>query len=154
MPHVGSEIDANFYRLIHQMLETPRDDKGFERRSEKRHAYRTAQRIARWDGSKFPDENQFVPIQCRDLTRSGFSFLTPTEPRFSTIVAEFGVAPDVFYVAAQILRSVPVMCYPSGLVAQMTDRGGVAALTGPPGEKGKAMFIVGCRFTRRLRKPA
>ena len=153
MPHVGSEIDANFYRLIHQMLDSPRDEKRLEQRSDKRRDYRTAQRIARWDGGPIPDEDQFVAIQCRDLTRSGLSFLTPTEPHFSTIVVEFGAAPDVFYVAAQIVRGVPVMCYPSGFVTPIND-GGVATLTGPPGETGKAMFLVGCRFTRRLRKPA
>jgi len=43
MPHVGSEVDANFYQLIHRMLESPdlramtggrRSDEPFARPSE------------------------------------------------------------------------------------------------------------------------
>jgi len=153
MPHVGSEIDANFYCLIHRMLVTPRDDQGVERRSQKRSAYRVAQRIAPWDGAKFPDEGEFVQVRCHDLTRAGFSFLTPTEPRFRTFVVEFGVPPDVLYLAAQVLRSVPVICYPSGTVTRMSGPNDVATLRGEPGEKGQPMFLVGCRLTRRLRRP-
>jgi hypothetical protein len=153
MPSSGSEIDANFYRLIHRMLTTPRKDDLAERRSEKRHEYRAGQRIAPWDGSKFPGEEEFVPIQCRDLTRSGFSFLAAMEPRFAMMVAEFGAPPDVMYVGAQVLHSVPVICYPSGLVVQMTGRTDTATLAAHPNERGKPMFLVGCRFTRRLQNP-
>jgi hypothetical protein len=166
MPHVGSEIDANFYRLIHQMLETPRDDNGPGRRPEMRHSHATAQRIARWDGSRFPDADQFVPIQFRDLTRSGFSFLAASEPRFSTLVVEFGIPPHVLYIAAQVMRSIPVMCHPSGELTRVNDEesergregegetGRESALPGSCAEQGKRMFLVGCRFTRRLRRPS
>jgi len=154
MPNIGSEIDANFYRLIHQMLTTPHKEDLAERRSEKRRDYRAAQRIAPWDGSTFPGEDKFFPIQCRDLTRSGFSFLAATEPRFTAMVAEFGTPPDVMYVGAQVLHSVPVICYPSGLVVQMTGRSDAATLAAHPNERGRPMFLVGCRFTRRLQSPA
>jgi hypothetical protein len=154
MPHVGSEIDANFYRLIHRMLETPRDGQGPERRSASHRAYLTAQRIARWDGSRFPDESQFVPIQCRDLTRSGFSFLASTEPRFTTLVVEFGVPPHVLYVAAQVLRSIPVTRDPSGAVTQVIDGHDPVQRPGAPCDRSEQLFLVGCRFTRRLHKPA
>jgi hypothetical protein len=153
MPHVGSEIDANFYRLIHQMLGTQRHEDRFDRRSEKRHAFTTAQRVARWDGSRFPEADQFVPIQCRDLTRGGFSFLAASEPRFSTLVVEFGIPPHVLYIAAQIVRSVPVIYFPSGEVRRRSGPGGPSAMAGPDGEPGAPMFLVGCRFTRRLRRP-
>lgn len=154
MPHVGSEIDANFYRLIHQMLGTPRDEGRFDRRSEKRQAYSTAQRVARWDGSRFPEADQFVPIQCRDLTRSGFSFLAASEPRFSTLVVEFGIPPHVLYIAAQIVCSTPVVYYPSGDVRRMSSPDDASSMPDSNGEQGAAMFLVGCRFTRRLRRPS
>lgn len=165
MPHVGSEIDANFYRLIHQMLETPRDDRGPGGRSAARRARSTAQRIARWDGARFPDASQFVPIQFRDLTRSGFSFLASSEPRFSTFVVEFGVPPHVLYLGAQIVRSIPVIYHPSGELTRAPDeeaeggrggegeRGRESAAGSSCGEQGKRMYLVGCRFTRRLRQP-
>jgi hypothetical protein len=166
MPHVGSEIDANFYRLIHQMLETPRDESGPGRRPDARHSHASAQRIARWDGSRFPDADQFVPVRLRDLTRSGFSFLAASEPRFTTLVVEFGIPPHVLYIAAQVARSVPVICKPSGELARVTEGEGESrgegesgsgvesAPSGPSGDQGKLMFLVGCRFTRRLRRPS
>jgi len=166
MPHVGSEIDANFYRLIHQMLETPRDESGPGRRPDARHSHASAQRIARWDGSRFPDADQFVPVRLRDLTRSGFAFLAASEPRFTTLVVEFGIPPHVLYLAAQVVRSVPVICKPSGELARVAEsewesegegergRGGESASSGPSAYEGKRMFLVGCRFTRRLRRPS
>jgi hypothetical protein len=153
MPNVGSEIDASFYCLIHRMLVTPRDEAGGERRLEKRNLYRVVQRIAPWDGSKFPAETEFVQVQCHDLTRAGFSFVAPTEPHFRTLVVEFGVLPDVLYVAAQVLRSVPVLWYPSGRVARMSGPGSSGVTPGESGEKGRPMFLVACRLTRRLRRP-
>jgi hypothetical protein len=154
MPSPGSEIDANFYRLIHQMLTTPRNNGGTERRSERRQQFRMAQRIAPWSGLQFPSEDEFCPIECRDLTRSGFSFLAAMEPRDSTMVVEFGAPPQVIYVGAQVLHSVPVICYPSGLVAQITGRNDAASLAAHGHERGRPMFLVGCRFTRRLQRPA
>jgi len=153
MPHVGSEIDANFYRLIHRMLATPRDNGGAERRSEQRNAYRVAQRVAPWDGSTFPDETEFVQVQCHDLTRAGFSFVAPTEPRFHTLVVEFSVPPEVLYLSAQVLRSVPILWYPSGKVARRSSPDNPAIVPAERDEKGQPMFLVGCRLTRRLRRP-
>ena len=153
MPHVGSEIDANFYRLIHQITGTPRDDSPSDARQKNRQVCQTAQRIAPWDGANFPDEARFVPIPCRDLTRSGFSFLTSSEPRFSSLVVEFGASPKSLYVAAQVMRATPVVCYPSSGLVRVAGGNGVPTPTGPHGEQGTPMFLVGCRFTRRLRRP-
>lgn len=153
MPHVGSEIDANFYRLIHRMLASPHNGQDADRRSETRASYRVVQRVAPWDGTRFPDESEFLQVQCHDLTRAGFSFLAPAEPQFRTLVVEFVAAPDRLYVAAQVLRSVPVVCHSSG---ELTRKSGLEASPLLPerhGETGRPMFLVGCRLTRRLRKP-
>ena len=154
MPHVGSEIDANFYRLIHQMLEVRRDVGVQNRRCEERRQFVAAQRIAAWDGSRFPDPEQFVPVQCHDLTRRGFSFLISPEPRFSDLIVEFGVPPQSFYVAARVVRTVPVIRFPSGELRQANRFDDPAATIGPNGEQGVPMYLVGCRFTRRLHRPS
>jgi len=153
MPHVGSEIDANFYRLIHRLLVTPRNDRNTERRSEQRADYHIVQRVAPWDGTRFPEPSEFLQVQCHDLTRAGFSFLIPAEPRFRTLVVEFGVAPDVLYLAAQVLRSVSVVCHSSGALTRKSGLDDASPLSEKHGEKGRPMFLVGCRLTRRLRKP-
>ncbi len=152
MPHVGSEIDANFYRLIHRMIVTSPGGENGDRRSEPRAPYRVAQRVAPWDGTRFPDESEFVPVQCHDLTRAGFSFLAPAEPPFRTLVVEFGTAPDVLYLAAQVLRSVPVVCHASGAWMRKPGLDDTTLLPEMHGETGRPMFLVGCRLTRRLRK--
>lgn len=153
MPHVGSEIDANFYRLIHQMLGTQREAGSRNRRCEERRPFFASQRIAKWDGSQFPDPEQFVPVQCLDLTRGGVSFLVADEPRFSTLVVEFGVPSQTLYVAAHVVRTAPVVRFPSGQVKQVNGFDDPAARIGPNGEQGVPMYLVGCRFTRRLRRP-
>jgi hypothetical protein len=152
MPHVGSEIDANFYCLIHRMLATPPGGQNGDRRSQPRAPYHVAQRIAPWDGTRFPDDSEFVPVQCHDLTRAGFSFLAPVEPHFRTLVVEFGTAPDVLYLAAQVLRSVPVVCHSSGALMRKTGLDDAPLLPDMHSETGRPMFLVGCRLTRRLRK--
>ena len=154
MPLVGSEIDANFYRLIYQILEVQRDVGVQDRRCEKRCQFVAAQRIAEWDGSRFPDPEQFVPVQCHDLTRRGFSFLISAEPRFSALIVEFGVPPQCLYVAARVVRTVPVIRFPSGQLSQASRFDDPAARIGPNGERGVPMYLVGCRFTRRLHRPS
>jgi hypothetical protein len=153
MPHVGSEIDANFYQLIHTMLEAPRKEPSAEHRSQKRNAFRTVQRIAPWDGSAFPGDREFVPITCHDLTRSGFSFLSATEPHYNMLVLEFGIRPNLLHIAAQIIHSTPVICHPSGAVARLGAGNRTPHESAPDGEDVNEMFLVGCRFTRRLRAP-
>ncbi len=153
MPHVGSEVDANFYCLIHQMLETQRGGSILDRRTEKRLPFQAAQRIARWDGSQFPSDDQFIPVECRDLTRKGFSFLFSGEPRFSSLVVEFGVPPHALYVAAQIVRAVPMLRLPSGELKPVNSVETPADPLGSHGEQGVPMYLVGCRFIRRLRRP-
>ncbi len=152
MPPVGSEIDANFYRLIHQMLDVSRAG-AQDRRCEKRRPFLSAQRVASWDGTRFPDAEQFIPVECRDLTRSGFSFLFPGEPRFATLVVEFGVPPHALYVAAHVVRTVPVVRFPSGQVKPLSSLDVNAEKVGQNGEQGVPLYLVGCRFTRRLRRP-
>ena len=144
MPLMDNEIDANFFRLIHQLsLASNR-----ERRGSRRKPFQVMQRIALPRGPGIPPESEFIDVQCRDLTRQGFSFLLPKRPKFERLVAAFGIPPEVIYVAAQVVRCQDVLVQPAD--GGQGD-GGDAPGDGE-GPSPKPMILVGCRFTERLHK--
>lgn len=148
-----NETDANFFRLIHQLVGVPCEDGARERRSSYRSPFHSFHRIAPWDGSRFPKDSDFLVVRCYDLSRGGFSFLLPSEPESKQLVAEFSNSADVFYVAAEVAHTEPVLFFPPDRVQRAC---GLGITDAPPGcemSTASLMLLVGCRFAKRLRKP-
>ena len=154
MAGTSNEIDANFFKLIHQLVSSSPQEASHERRQSPRALFESSQRIAPWDGGRFPEDAEFFAVRCHDLTRAGFSFLMPGEPPFAMLVAAFGRPPDETYVAAEVAHTEYVLLYPSGRV-ERPEYGDVGVEGAKPqAEPATRMILVGCRFARRLRKPA
>lgn len=154
MENFESTIDADFYRLIHQLAATQRDDDPSERRDHPRRPFATIQRIAPHPGPGFPADSEFFEVRCHDLTQSGFSFFLPTRPDFKSLVAAFGTSPNVIWVGAEVRHCKEVLRHPSGLVEHVGGRAGRVGYQDVEGEIPTPTILVGCRFTRRMEKPS
>jgi hypothetical protein len=150
MPAFASDSDANFYRLIHELV--GQSATVAERRMDRRHPFHTVHRIAGWDGRRFPAEEAFFDAQCHDLTGRGFSFLSPGRPPFEHLVAAFGKPPEQIFIAAEVRHLARVLVHASGAVERIGGR--PEAVSRSAGElPAQPMMLVGCRFVRRLSKP-
>ena len=151
MPPFASHSDANFYRLIHELA--VRQSATSERRSDRRHPFQAVQQIAGWDGRRFPTDEAFFAARCHDLTGCGFSFLSPGRPQFKHLVAAFGKPPEQIFIAAEVRHLAQVLVHASGTVERF--EGDASSVVGPAGQPpAQSMVLVGCRFLRRLSKPA
>ena len=148
MPSLESEIDAQFYEMIHRLSDGtgPLLD---ERRREPRHAYDVLQRVAPYDGNWFPGPGEFVGVQCHDLTRGGFSFLLSRRPAFKSIVASFQGPDDTLYFEAEIVQVSRALVQPNGEVEVFGERTPSANAIRPGA---KPALLIGCKFVRRLHK--
>lgn len=149
-----SDVDANFYRLIHQMVGPQLTDEPAERRGGARRPFWGVQRIAPRRGNRFPADAEFVEVRCYDLTRAGFSFFLPIRPDFDKLVAAFGTPPELLYVAAEVSRCDDVLVYPRGEVEHLHDRADEAAGQNARTAKARPMILVFCRFIERLARSA
>ena len=146
MPSLESEIDAQFYEMIHRLS----DGSGAlldERRREPRHAYEALQKVAPYDGNWFPGPSEFVNVLCHDLTRAGFSFLLSRRPAFKSIVACFQGPDDTLYFEAEIAQVSRALIQPDGDVEIFGDRAPSATAIRPGA---KPALLIGCKFVRRL----
>ncbi len=150
MSFTNAQIDANFYQMIHQVVQSSAD-KAEDRRGHKRQRYSEFQWIAPWDGFGFPAEFEFMEVPCYDLTRGGFSFLYTKRPEFKMLVAGFGQKPKLLFVGAEVLRSTPVLVFASGRMKRLGNEETSLEPFGRGDEPGVARMLVGCRFIRRLR---
>jgi hypothetical protein len=144
-----AEIDAHFYRLIHQLAESQASP---DRRRALRHPFSVTQRIAPRRGQGFPEDSEFLPVQCHDLSQSGFSFLMLARPDFTSLVAAFGNPPEVIYVAAEVSHCTEVVLDRSGVTERVHDQTGRVIGPSADGQTATRMVLVGCRFTQRLGK--
>ncbi len=157
-----SQADAEFYRLVHDLLETRKAYTGSERRAEPRVAMWTKHRIAPLEGAGITAVSEFEEVICLDIHRGGFSFLREKPPTFRRLVAEFGTPSEPLYVVAEVVYFRPVLCWEGNLVEPPEIRP-VQKLTPPSNESsedtanqfsppapGEKMFHVGCKFLRRL----
>ncbi len=148
----GSEVDASFFEMIHRIAGPSLEEPKSERRSRDRRPFVVTQRIAPRRQAGLPDDSEFFEVKCYDLNRAGFSFLVPSRPSFTALVASFRTESDVVYMGADILRCASVLVYPAGHVEHIHGRAGDVNYRGPNGEKGKPMVLVGCQFTGQLEK--
>ena len=151
MSYSPSEIDANFYRLIHKMVAQDQEEETRERRGATRRPFRSMQRIAPCRGPGLPKEDEFFMARCYDLTRAGFSFLVPSRPDYEALVAALGDPPELIYVAAEVLHCRSVLLHRSGAVQQVDGQPGSAS---HGGQTAMPMVLVGCRFVERVEGPA
>lgn len=118
----SSPLDSQLLDTLYAIL---REGKGAERRSRDRRSYRCVQMIAPYDGNRLPVAEEFVHIQCHDISQGGFAFLSTEPPAFDHLVLALGRVPFTF-VIAHVLHFVPVE------------------------EAGETYYLVGCRFLQRI----
>jgi hypothetical protein len=152
MPVSEGKLDAGFFNLIHQLTGTCRPQSPAERRQRPRHPFPSRQRIAVSRGPGIPDDAEFIEVRCHDLTRQGFSFLFPGRPEFTSLVAALGTPPDMIYVAAEVSHWADVLVDSSGRVEHVGTRTARRKQANLEGQNATPMVLVGCRFSKRLRK--
>jgi hypothetical protein len=146
MPSLETEIDAQFYEMIHRLG----DGAGVsldERRGTPRHAYSVSQKVAPYDGRWFPAPDEFVDVQCHDLTQSGFSFLLSRRPAFKSIVASFQGPDETLFFEAEVVQISRALVQPEGEIEVFGDRTPSASAIRPGA---KPALLIGCKFVRRL----
>lgn len=148
-----SQADAEFYRLVHDLLEARKAQMAAERRSEERIPVWIKHRVAPVTGPAFPRPEAFVEAMCLDINRSGFAFLWPSAPDFKEAIAELGTCSEPIYVLAEVIHWQPVYLWECGLVSAAAEghqvapaeAAGINSSDGPT-----RLFKIGCRFVRRL----
>ena len=75
---------------------------GAERRRTKRFVYGVVQSMAPYDGTNLPKKAAFRQVYCHDLSTTGLSFLSPTQPDFEYVVVALGKSPRLTHVTAQV----------------------------------------------------
>lgn len=119
------QLDRNFYRSVHELINLREGADASERRGPPRHAYRRPGKLAPLRGGELPPSAAFRTVECRDLSVQGFSFFAAElihEPR---IVVRFQGPSECIDLVAEILHQVPTQ------------------------ENGPPQFCVGCRFVGR-----
>ena len=95
-------------------------------RDEERIPYPWWQAIAPYTGDRQPSRGDFVPVQCRDFSQHGFSFICDLPPTYPQLVVELGTRPKLIYITAEVMN------------CSFEDH------------DGQRRFRIGCRFLRRI----
>lgn len=126
MPYHRKTSDADFFALVHHVLESHPSAATGERRVTDRRDYACQQFIAPYVDGNLPKQSEFRLVRCLDLSPTGFSFLTPRVPTSEYLVVALGSAPYIF-VSACVAHC----------TSQQVDN--------------RRMFLVGCRFVARIK---
>jgi hypothetical protein len=153
-----SQADAEFYRLVHTLLQARGSREGTERRAHERTPVWAKQRIAPIWGDKLPTRDQFQEVVCLDISVSGFAFLNQKPPDFRFVVADFGIPPHGVYVLAEVVHYRPVLLWDCGAIEPLSENVSRAGLEKQSSDwdqgnnflRPEPMFQVGCRFIRRI----
>ena len=149
-----SQIDADFYGLIHRLAVTEDPSGKKDRRSSDRRPFFADHHIAPVRGEEFPEDSAFIPVRCYNLTRSGFSFFLPKQPDFTRLVAAFGSGGEALFVGAGVVHCQDVLVHELGAVEFLEQSGRRAKSGDRMADSGTPMVLIGCRFHERLEKPA
>jgi hypothetical protein len=92
-------------------------------RSAARYAFGVEQRVATMVAGEMPTLDDFQPVRCADISRSGFAFFQTARPDFSSVMLALGLPPEITYLMGRVIHARLIeMC-------------------------GMLVFRVGCRFT-------
>ena len=103
----ASANDEDLYALVHEALKQNSEPQS-ERREGKRSKFVCVQLVAPYTGGAYPEQADFLHVECRDLSTSGFSFVTPQEPETERLVVALGRVPFQFFIA-EIVKCNPIM---------------------------------------------
>ena len=145
MNHPDQPGPMDAYQVAHEIL-TSSPIPGEERRGAPRHPFANRQWIAPYDGSHFPDQSEFSQVRCRDLSRTGFSFVVSEKPDFSSLVVYLGDPPNHIPMAAEVVRSCRVRLLGGGHIEMIDDEAG----DGNSDEVTGQTILVGCQFKGRV----
>jgi hypothetical protein len=120
--------DADFFALVHHVLEAQNREPGVDRRDNRRQPYSQLQYVAPLGDERLPKAEDFAEILCYDLSPTGFSFLAAEPPHFEHLVVALGVANYTYVTAAVVHQQ-------------------LLGLDGP------SPYLIGCRFISRLNMP-
>lgn len=95
-------------------------------RESPRREYRYTQRIAPIYGDSMPDWDEFIEVQCGDLSGGGISLWLPARPNFRELIVALGRPPSLVHFAAHVVY--------------VRDSEWA----------GRRMYQVGCHFLRRV----
>jgi hypothetical protein len=145
MTSLGQSGPMDAYQVAHEIL-TSSPIPGEERRGAPRHPFANRQWIAPYDGSRFPDQSEFSQVRCRDLSRTGFSFVVKEKPEFTSLVVSLGDPPNHMHMAAEIVRISRVKLLGGGHIEIIDD----ASEDDPDVAAGQTL-LVGCKFNGRAK---
>ena len=117
--------DADFFALVHHVLEAQNREPGAERRDNRRQPYSRLQYIAPLGDGHLPIAADFEQILCYDLSPTGFSFLAAGPPHVEHLVVALGVATYTYLTAAVVHQQLLEV-------------------------DGQSQYLIGCRFISRL----
>ncbi|HOM16143.1 MAG TPA: PAS domain S-box protein [Thermoguttaceae bacterium] len=100
-----------------------------EHRQFVRRFYRYRQKIAPYSEGQFPRPEDFVAVQCKDISAGGIGFFMEKEPSFRRLVVVLGEGETASYFLAEVVRSIPVE------------------------HQGQNLFLIGCKFCGRITPP-
>jgi hypothetical protein len=125
---IEAASDARFFELVHDLIDTEKSlareaGETSEQRAAQRRRFDRIQLMAPFDGMRLPGQSEFRPIECRDLSSGGFSFVVTRRADFDELVVALGQVPFKFFTAR--------------VQNQTRLRGGRG-------------YRVGCRFTGRI----
>ena len=120
--------DADFFALVHHVLEAQNREPGVERRDNRRQPYSRLQYVASLGDGRLPIAEDFEQILCYDLSPTGFSFLAARPPNVEHLVVALGVTTYIYVTAAAVHQ-------------QLLEF------------DGQSQYLIGCRFISRLTMP-
>jgi hypothetical protein len=120
--------DADFFALVHHVLEAQDRDPSTNRRDNRRRRYSRVQFIAPLGDVRLPVADDFEQILCYDLSPSGFSFLVTEPPSSERLVVALGEGTYIYVTAAVVHQQLLEL-------------------------QGQSRYLIGCRFISRLNTP-
>ena len=97
------------------------------RRKRDRRLFPFVQMIAPLVDGTPPQEHQYQPYQCRDISPTGFQFFSPNPPAFKNLMLALGSDGSVTYLSARVMHSTQIK------------------------RNGKQVHVVGCQFHSRIK---
>ena len=121
------QSDIEFYSMVHEVVRLSKaGGTDVTRRRQERKAFECRQWVAPLVDGFAPPDLQHYPVDCRDISTGGFSYLSESLPKGKDLSLRLGAPGSWTYLTAAVMHCEPVD----------TDRG--------------LMFQVGCKFTGRV----